>query len=111
MHPLLVRHVLYPLHERLKGKPTFEWLNKLEWSQWLAPDRLMELQLCRLRDHLAFAGQHVPYYRHIFAEHDIVPAGIQTLEDFRQVPFLTRDLLRSRFDTLSPDVRMKGRLR
>ena len=111
MHPLLVRHLLYPLHERLKGKPTFEWLRRLERTQWLAPERLMELQLTRLRDHLAFADQHVPYYRRLFAEHDVVPARIQTLQDFQRVPSLTRDLLRSQFDGLAADVCMKGRLR
>lgn len=97
MHPLLVTKVLYPLHERLKRTPTYAWLRKLETSQWLPPDALRELQFARLREHLQFAYDHAPYYRRLLDEHDLPPQRIRSLEDFRLVPVLTRDILRQRF--------------
>jgi len=37
MNQRLVGRVIFPLHERLKRKPTFERLRELERTQWLAP--------------------------------------------------------------------------
>ena len=76
----LVKGVLYPLHEHLKGKPTFAWLRRLEATQWLDAPRLHELQLARLREHLRFAYLHTPYYRELFDRHGIRPEAVRGLE-------------------------------
>lgn len=109
MHPRLVRHIVFPLHEWIKSKPTFPWLNRLEKSQWDPPERLAEMQWNRLRYHLQFAYDHVPYYRRLFDDHAVQPAGVQTPDDLRLIPFLTRDLLRSEFDQLKALARL-GRI-
>ena len=101
MHRGLVGHVLFPLHEWLKGKPTFPWLARLEKTQWTDPRQLAELQWTRLQEHLRFAYAHVPYYRRLLDDHGLPPARLQSPEDFRRVPFLTRELLRTRFDDLT----------
>jgi phenylacetate-CoA ligase len=106
MHPRLVRHVLYPLHERLKRKPTFRWLRELERTQWLDPDSLREYQFRRLQAHLQWAYSHVPYYHALLEEHDLPPARIGSFDDFHRLPFLTRELLRSRFEDLRATVRL-----
>ena len=49
MNQRLVGRVIFPLHERLKRKPTFERLRELERTQWLAPERLAEYRLDRPR--------------------------------------------------------------
>ncbi|HXH82419.1 MAG TPA: phenylacetate--CoA ligase family protein [Candidatus Tectomicrobia bacterium] len=103
-----MRRLVYPLHERLKGKRTLAWLARVERSQWLDPAALRELQLSRLREHLAFARDHVPYYRRLFAEHGIRPERIASLDDFRRVPYLTRDVLRARFADLRAAARLRG---
>jgi phenylacetate-CoA ligase len=108
MHPLLVKTVVYPLHERLKGKGTFPWLRRLEASQWWTPGRLAAAQLDRLRAHLEWAYARVPYYRGLFDEHGLRPASIQTLDDFRRVPFLTREILRDRGPDLAARARLRG---
>ena len=101
MNRRLVGRVLFPLHEWLKDKPTFPWLARLEQTQWLAPAELAELQWQRLQEHLRFAYAHVPYYRRLFDEHGLAPERIAAPADFSRVPFLTRDLLRARFDDLT----------
>ena len=67
MNQRLVGRVIFPLHERLKRKPTFERLRELERTQWLVPERLAEYRLDRLRQLLTFADHHVPYYHALFA--------------------------------------------
>lgn len=108
MHPLLVKSIVYPLHERLKGRDTFRWLRRLEGSQWWESSRLAEAQLERLREHLAWAHARVPYYRRLFGDHGIRPEAIQTLDDFRRVPFLTREHLQAHGAELAARARLRG---
>lgn len=100
MHPLLARHVVFPLHEWLKGSSTFAWLKRLERSQWLDRPRLLEMQFDRLRAHVELAYNHTVYYRRLLDEYGLNPRRIQSLDDFRKIPPLTRDLLRRHFDDL-----------
>jgi phenylacetate-coenzyme A ligase PaaK-like adenylate-forming protein len=100
MHPLLVRHVLYPLHERVMGKRTFWWLRELERTQWLSPAELRQYQFRRLSALLRFAYQRVPYYRQLLDEAALPPDRITSLEDFSRVPALSRTLLGARFSDL-----------
>jgi len=100
MNESLVRHVLFPLHERLKRKPTFRWLAELEHTQWLSPERLAEYQFVRLRRLVEFAYAHVPYYRAILDEPGVPPQRLQSPYDLRDFPFLTRELIQTRFDDL-----------
>lgn len=108
MHPLLVRRLVYPLHERLKGKRTLARLRELERTQWLEPPSLRELQLRRIRAHLEWAYREVPYYRHLLDEHDCPPRTVNSLEDFARIPFLTRDLIRRHFADLQPRTPLRG---
>jgi phenylacetate-coenzyme A ligase PaaK-like adenylate-forming protein len=108
MHPLLVKTVVYPLHERFKGKGTFPWLRRLETSQWWTSSRLAAAQLDRLKAQLQWAYERVPYYRGLFDEHGLRPGAIQSLDDFRRVPFLTREILRDRGPDLAARARLRG---
>jgi phenylacetate-CoA ligase len=96
----LVGHVLYPLHEYLKRKPTFGRLRELERTQWLAPGPLADYRLRRLQSLLKFAYEHVPYYRSVMDEHGIVPKRVQAFEDLLRLPLLTREVLQERFEDL-----------
>jgi len=104
----LVGRVLFPLHERLKGKPTYAYLRDLERTQWLSPGALRELQFRRLKEHLDFAYREVPYYQRVFAEHDLHPSRIASFEDFSRVPCLTREEIRRLRHELQPRRPVRG---
>lgn len=108
MHPAVVRRLVFPLQERMKGKATHAKLAELERTQWLTPEALRDLQLERLRRHLAWARREVPYYGRLFAEHGIDPARIQSFDDFARVPALTKDILRERLADLQPRTPLRG---
>lgn len=110
MHPLLVRHLILPLHERLKRTPTFAWLGRLERSQWFDGDRLLDLQFARLREHIRFAYEHTVYYRRLLDEHELPPHRIQSPDDFRRIPPLTRELIRRNFSDLKARGTRLGRV-
>lgn len=106
MNDSLVRHLLYPLHERLKRKPTFRWLAELERTQWLSPAQMAEYQFARLRQLVDFAYAKVPYYRAVLDEHGVRPQRLQSPLDLRDFPFLTRELIRTRFGDLRAQAKL-----
>ena len=108
MHPLLVNRLIFPLHERLKGKPTHRRLRELEDSQWLSPEALQELQWARLHRHLDWAYRQVPYYTRLLDDHELPPRRVQSFENFARIPVLTKEILRDRFQDLQPRNRIRG---
>ena len=48
MHPMLVKKIIYPLHEKVFGRKTFAYLDELERQQWLSPAQLAELRFRKL---------------------------------------------------------------
>jgi phenylacetate-CoA ligase len=104
----LAGRVLFPLHERLKRKPTFTWLRDLERTQWLPPDRLREYQFGRLRRLIEWAYARVPFYRELMDEHGLPPARLQSPDDFHRLPPLTRDVIRARFEDLRARAKLPG---
>jgi phenylacetate-CoA ligase len=102
VHPQLVNRVLFPLHERLKGKRTHARLRELEQTEWLSPEALRDLQFRRLKQHLEFAYREVPYYGRLLDAHQLPPSRVTSFEDFARIPCLTKDLIREHFSHLQP---------
>ena len=96
----LVSRVLFPLHERLKQHSTVAVRRGLEDSQWWPAERLRALQAERLRALLVDVGQHVPYYRDLFASIGFDPAAVRGVEDLQRLPFLTKPLVRQHTEAL-----------
>ncbi len=73
-------------------------LNKL---QWLDSDQTYELQMERLEQLLMHAYRHVPYYRTVLSDSEIVDRdGRVCLARFHQIPLLDKDIIRLSFDDL-----------
>ncbi len=92
MHPSLVRNLLFPIHERLLHRPTFAYLAELEQSQWLARDRIEQLQMRKLKTLLRTARNHSPWHAErissagleLDSERDLTP------EDLRRLPTMDK---------------------
>ena len=70
-------------------------------TQWLPPEELEELQNKRLQIIIKHAYENVPYYRRIFDERGLKPEDIQTKEDLKLLPVLTKDDVRKHFNELT----------
>ena len=89
MHPLVVRHVLLPLHELALRRGTFGTLRALERSQWWPTQRLRELQATKLRQLLSAAYAHCPFYRRRIDQAGVDPAAL-TLDQLSRLGPLTK---------------------
>jgi len=98
--PWLVRRVLWPAHERLRGRATPRLLRDLRAGERLPLEAIEQQQVAALRRVLAHAAATTPYYRRLFDRHAITPETIRSLSDLERVPVLTKALVRAHGDDL-----------
>jgi len=72
----------------------------LEASQWRSPQALRADQETRLRSLIGHAYTQVPYYQQVMRERDLRPRDLETVEDLKKLPLLTKEILNDRFDDL-----------
>jgi len=77
-----------------------KFYNFLMESQWWSKEKLEKFQDERLRIIIKYAYENVPYYRRIFDECGLKPEDIQTKEDLKLLPILTKDDVRKNFNEL-----------
>ncbi|SCY15797.1 phenylacetate-CoA ligase [Nitrosospira sp. Nl5] len=103
LYTLLISGLLFPLHERLKKHNSVTVRKEMELSQWWDEKRLEELRLSRLRQLLAHAQAHVPYYRRLFAEVGFKAEGFNSLADLALLPLLDKSRIRSNLEALKSE--------
>ncbi len=103
LYTRLVSGLLFPLHEWMKGHDTVSVRRGMEQSQWLAPERLRELQLRNLRRFLADVGKNVPCYRDLFRERGFDPEAVSGLEDLRRLPLVGKPFMRENEERLKAE--------
>jgi phenylacetate-CoA ligase len=99
---------------RLRSLPTAAWpalptpdiapvwatYRELNRTQWLSPADIEDGQLRQLRTLVAHCAEQVPYYRKLLADSCMSAASIRTLDDYRRLPLLTRELYQTHFADL-----------
>jgi len=79
----------------------FEQLKK--W-QWLNEHELKMLQEERLSALLVHAYRYVPYYRDVLTKSGVITSGGKVnISAFEQIPFLTKDIIRTNFKQLKSE--------
>jgi phenylacetate-CoA ligase len=91
---LMVTVYGYQLHRLRYGGNWSRYLAELEKSQWFSAEQLEALQMQRLSSLLNHVYESVPYYRHMFDQHDIHPHDIRSLSDLSRIPILRKKALR-----------------
>ncbi|HTM44143.1 MAG TPA: hypothetical protein VL137_04265, partial [Polyangiaceae bacterium] len=102
--------VLLPAWESaIRRRDTLKHLSYLQRSQWLPAAERERLEASALTRLLCHAATNVPYYRELFRTHHIDPRVITSRAALAQVPVLTRDIVRERYqDLVDPAYRGKN---
>jgi phenylacetate-coenzyme A ligase PaaK-like adenylate-forming protein len=104
MYEAVFRHVLFPAYETgLRGRQTLTYLAGYQRDQWLAPEQIATLQWARLKRLLEHCQREVPYYRRRWRELGIEVSDIRNLDDYAQLPLLTKADIREHSDELKAD--------
>jgi len=89
-YAVLVRHVLAPGMDLLRGTHTMRCLQDLETSQWWPLERIERLQSERLQKLIRYAYERVPYYHRLMDSRSIPPDAIRTTADLAKLPVLSK---------------------
>lgn len=74
--------------------------HEFERDQWLSQKQVQAVAWRKLKVLLDHAYAHVPFYRRRFDALGLAPQDIQTPEDYRQLPLLTKEDIRQNEDQL-----------
>jgi phenylacetate-CoA ligase len=108
----LVRNVTYPLWA-MRNHPAYpSYTKSFNRSQWLSEHELQQLQLQLLRTQLLHAYRNVEFYRRRMDAEKITPLDIQSLNDMRMLPVLTkRDIQEHQSELLAGNIPASRRTR
>ncbi len=107
--PSVVRHFVYPFYRGYRKDRVLSILSDLEDNQWLGKEQIEEIQWRKLKKLLSYVSIHVPYYRDLFSNRGIEPDEIESPADFKNIPYLTRNVItKSSRDLITGDPLMKG---
>ena len=108
----LVRNVIHPLWVKTAHPAYTRYLREFQRNEYLRPEELRDLQMQRLRQQLMHAYRYVPFYRLRMNEAGVTPLDIQTPEDLRLLPVVTRTDIQKHQDLMvSSNVPSAKRLR
>jgi phenylacetate-CoA ligase len=88
--PTLAGRLIYPLQERVFGRPTFDMLAALSRSERLSRAGVEALQLEKLRALLDVAQAHSPWHMRRMQAAGIRPDTLDSLTDLRKLPLMTK---------------------
>ncbi len=108
MHRWLVWNVLFPLHERAKGHPSFRILKEMEAADFLSPAELHNLRAAKLRSLLNYGYANVPYVRRVMEDAGIGPSDIQSPADLVKLPLMRKADVRKNRESMRS--RIAGKL-
>lgn len=94
LQEMLVRHLIFPTYEKLRGRQTMDVLSKLEKSQWFSSSDLLDLQDEKLFALVGDAQSFCPFYR------ERLKGELSSRKDLGCLPFLTRRDLQDYLDDI-----------
>jgi len=100
IYPLLMKNLVLPVYDIVKGTSRFKLGKVLEKTQWLPREEILRLQTMNLRVLLKHAYETVPYYRRIFRKRGLSPSDMQSVDDLLKLPVLTKVDVRKNFRDL-----------
>lgn len=88
-------------YEKRLGKEFDNTYRLLQESQYWDKRKHEEYQMLELEKLLNHAYENVPYYRKVFDERGIKPKDIQSLDDLKRLPYLTKEIVRDNLKELT----------
>ncbi len=94
MNADLVRAILYPLHERLRGRKTYSYLREFRRFEELPLAQSRESTQSQVVGLVQHAARTVPYWRSIFEGLGMQPDAFQSIEQLQLLPIMDKPLIR-----------------
>ena len=92
------------VHKDLQNPEYVAWLRHLESAEEWTLDRISAHELAEIQRMTQYAYDATPGYRKAFVDAGVAPSQINSLDDFRSIPFLTKETIRDDLESYSVDV-------
>ncbi|MDJ0594137.1 MAG: hypothetical protein QNJ72_29875 [Pleurocapsa sp. MO_226.B13] len=79
-----------------RGSLFYQLLQELEENEQLSYEQLIDYQNQKLRSTIQHAYQTVPYYRRLFDRLEVNPKAIETIDDLRVLPVMSKTNVRGK---------------
>ena len=87
----------YLKYSNVKDRITYlKWYTFIKKSQYWSKEELIHYQWLRLKCLLDYAFANVPYYNELLKSIGAIPDDIKSIKDFKEIPLLTKDIIRNR---------------
>lgn len=108
LYGAVLRRVLYPTWERLRGRPTFGLLHQLQRTERASLDELTALRTGYLRRLVRHAYLRTVHYQRALDTAGVGPDDVASLDDLARLPLLERAVAQTSVDArtaTSPEAR------
>ncbi len=86
----------------LSKKNVNQYYNIYTKTQWYSKNQMHNLQLAKLQALIFHCYTNVPFYKEYMDEHEIKPIDIQTLEDLKLFPIITKEIIKENYNKFTP---------
>lgn len=93
------------IHIDLQNKHYREWIKFLKETENWTKEQIKNYQLREIKRIVRYAYENTIGYYDLYNEHGIDPFSIKTLKDFRNLPFVTKEMIRDNLDEFSVNVK------
>ena len=100
LYNYLDRYLFLPLGDLVYGSEVVSKLKEMRHNDMLSGAEIREIQDRKLQRLVRHCYETVPYYTRLFDTHGIRPSQIQTRDDLRLLPVLTKQTIRDNYDDL-----------
>ena len=101
MYSKLVKHLIFPLHEKILGRDTYKFLDSLSKEQFLPEAELKALQLKKLKELLIHARNNIPFYARRFEAAGFDPEKMSCVDDMKVLPLLSKEEIRQNVENMT----------
>ena len=96
----LLTHGLWTLNQVCVHREKWKWLQQFRRNEHLSRDELDEITWNKQKRLLEHAFHNVPFYKKFYANAGLHPQDIKNREDFWNVPFLTKEMIRENLEEM-----------
>ena len=93
----------FPIADFFMGTKAMKWYRQINKMEKWSADEIQLWQEENLKKLIHHAYNRTVYYREVFDNLGLTPNDIQTFEDLKKLPILTKDIIKSRFDDFKPN--------
>ena len=100
----------YIRDRRKYGENFIKTYDFLQESQWWSTEQIKNYQLKELNKIINHAYNNVPYYKKVFDERGLKAEDINSFDDLKKLPYLTKDIIRENINELLVTKYNKGKI-